>query len=93
MENLMAFLTERFEADLPFSSAEVEQLKTYTDEINVIIRHSADKLTFNKVDLITYIGLLSRFERRNGYIAALQNIQATMDNNSGEDISSEEVEA
>lgn len=76
MEKLILEMENYKRTNLVLSDKELKELQTFTNEINILIKHSSEKITINKDTFATYFNLLTAFKEIEGFNHAINYIEA-----------------
>lgn len=76
MEKLILEMEKYRRENLIMSDKELKELQTLTNEINILIKHSSEKITINKETFATYFNLLKTFKEIEGFNHALNYIES-----------------
>ncbi|MBO5712204.1 MAG: hypothetical protein J6R47_05130 [Acholeplasmatales bacterium] len=76
MEKLIIRMEAYKKDNLTMSEKELKELQALTNEINILIKHSSEKITINKADFATYFNLLTTFKEIEGFNHAINYVES-----------------
>lgn len=76
MNELIEKLHAHRSALLPENDADFELLNAINGEVNVVVKHSADKITFAKEDLLRYHDLGFKYKLIEGFNMAISYLES-----------------
>ena len=76
MEKLIIEMEKYRRENLTMSDKEVKELQSLINEINILIKHSGEKITLDKQTFVTYFTLMSLYKEIEGFNHAMNYIEA-----------------
>lgn len=76
MENLIIEMEKYRAENITLTDADIDFLNRLSAEINVVMKHSSDHVTFDKHELIQYLNLISQYNRIEGFNTAINFVDA-----------------
>lgn len=76
MEKLIIEMEKYRRENLTLTDKELKELQTLSNEINVLIKHSGEKITLNKESFCTYFNLLILFKEIEGFNCAINYVDS-----------------
>ena len=67
MEKLILEMEKYRRENLTMTDKELKELQALSNEINIILKHSGEKITLNKESFCTYFNLLTTFKEIEGF--------------------------
>ena len=71
MEKLIIEMEKYRRENLNMSDKELKDLQTLLNEMNILLKHSGEKITIDKVALSTYFNLITLYKEIEGFNQAL----------------------
>lgn len=76
MEKLIIEMEKYRRENLTITDKEVKELQSLINEINILIKHSGEKITLDKQTFVTYFTLMSLYKEIEGFNHAMNYIEA-----------------
>lgn len=76
MEKLIIEMEKYRRENLTMSDKELKEIQNLSNEINILIKHSAEKITIDKQTFSTYFNLLVRYKEIEGFNHAINYIDS-----------------
>lgn len=76
MEKLIIELEKYRRENLTMTDKELKELQSLSNEINIILKHSGEKITLNKESFCTYFNLLNLFKEIEGFNNAINYVES-----------------
>ena len=62
--------------NLVLTDKDLKELQTLSNEMNVLIKHSSEKITINKESFVSYFNLLTLFKEIEGFNHAINYVDS-----------------
>ena len=76
MVNLIMEMEKYRRENMTLTEADIQTINRVTSEMNVVLKHSSDRVTFDKNDLVAYVNLMAQYNRMEGFNTAINFVDA-----------------
>ena len=76
MEKLIIEMEKYKRENLVLTDKDLKELQTLSNEMNVLIKHSSEKITINKESFVSYFNLLTLFKEIEGFNHAINYVDS-----------------
>ena len=76
MVNLIMEMEKYRRENITLTEADIQTINRIMSEMNVVLKHSSDRVTFDKNDLVTYVNLIAQYNLMEGFNTAINFVDA-----------------